>query len=513
MPDRRGETGVDPGRNAGTVLARNTLLNLGGFGLPLVVAVFAMPFVVEGLGPERFGILALVWVVLGYMALLDMGLGRATTKFAAEALAEGDDHWIASSARIAAGLQVVVGVVGGAGLALAVPLLVEGFLDVPPSLEPEARSSFYLLAVVTPLLLVTNTFRGLLEAAQRFDLVNAVRLPVSTANFLLPLVGVLLGWSLPAIVAGLMVMRAAALTAYVGFTLRQYPGLLVRSPARPGDARRLLGFGGWLTISSLISPILVYLDRFIIGGAVSLAAVGYYSAPHEIVMRLTLLPASIVATLFPALSVGARLGEERRVARLVAGSLKFLLVTAGPVLVTLAALAPDILGLWLGAAFAVESGLALRFLAAGMLINTLAYVPNVLLQAAGRPDLPAKFHMVELPAHVVVLWLFVAAWGIPGAAAAWALRVAVDAGLLFATSARLGLLSWSAMRVSRIPSTVALLGVLAALLALVGAWISTPLPRLLAAAVVLVLAGGAMWAGVLDREERDRLVVAFRRTS
>lgn len=264
-------------------------------------------------------------------------------------------------------------------------------------------------------------------------------------------------------------------------------------------------------MSSLISPLLVYLDRFIIGGAVSLAAVGYYSAPHELVMRLTLLPASIVATLFPALSAGARLGEEERLGRLVAGSLKFLLISAGPVLVTLAALAPDILGLWLGAAFAVESGLALRFLAVGMLINALAYVPNVLLQAAGRPDLPAKFHMAELPVYVAVLWLFVATWGIPGAAAAWALRMALDAALLFGTSVRLGLLSWSAIRDARIPYTLFLLAGLAAVITLVAGWVSPVLPRLLLVGVILLLAAGAAWTTALDGNERDRLSLAFRR--
>lgn len=511
MPARRSGPPADAGRNAGSILARNTLLNLGGFGLPLVVGVFAMPVVVEGLGPERFGILALVWVVLGYMALLDMGLGRATTKFAAEALADGDSDRIASSARIAASCQLVVGVASGVGLALAVPLLVERFLDVPPALEPEARSSFYRLALITPLLLITNTFRGLLEAAQRFDLVNAVRLPVSTANFLIPLAGVLLGWSLPIIVAVLMAMRAAALAAYLGFTLREYPGVLTRTRARGEDVRELLGFGGWVTVSSLISPLLVYLDRFIVGGAVSLAAVGYYSAPHEIVMRLTVLPASIVATVFPALSAGARLGERQRIGRLVARSLKFLLVSAGPVLVALAALAPDILGLWLGAVYAVESGLALRFLAAGMLINALAYIPNVLLQAAGRPDLPAKFHMAELPVHLAVLWAFVAAWGISGAAAAWALRVAVDCALLFVASARLGLISWAEIRLARIPATLAFLVVLTGLLALVTTWIPVLIPRLLAGGIVLLMAAAAIWSAVLDSAERERLMLAFRR--
>ena len=69
------------------LLARNTLINLLGLGLPLAAAVVAIPPIVDGLGPERFGILGLIWVFAAWLGLLDLGLGRATTHFAAGAAA------------------------------------------------------------------------------------------------------------------------------------------------------------------------------------------------------------------------------------------------------------------------------------------------------------------------------------------------------------------------------------------------------------------------------------------
>jgi O-antigen/teichoic acid export membrane protein len=58
----------------GSLLARNTLFNLIGQGLPLVVAVVTIPFIIQGLGIDRFGLLSLAWVVLGYFAIFDSGL-------------------------------------------------------------------------------------------------------------------------------------------------------------------------------------------------------------------------------------------------------------------------------------------------------------------------------------------------------------------------------------------------------------------------------------------------------
>jgi len=50
---------------SGRLLARNTLLNLIGQAVPLLVGVVTVPFIIRGLGTERFGLLSLAWVIWG----------------------------------------------------------------------------------------------------------------------------------------------------------------------------------------------------------------------------------------------------------------------------------------------------------------------------------------------------------------------------------------------------------------------------------------------------------------
>jgi len=83
-----------------------------------------------------------------------------------------------------------------------------------------------------------------------------------------------------------------------------------------------------------------------------------------------------------------------------------------------------------------ESSLVFQILAWGVLINSLAQIPLALLQGMERPDLPAKFHLGEVPFYVAAAWLLVHLWGIKGAALAWTLRVALDALLLFGAVSR-----------------------------------------------------------------------------
>jgi hypothetical protein len=53
--------------------------------------------------------------------------------------------------------------------------------------EPKHCSVFYFLAASIPVVIASAGLCGVLEAYQRFDLANAVRLPMGLFNFLSPL--------------------------------------------------------------------------------------------------------------------------------------------------------------------------------------------------------------------------------------------------------------------------------------------------------------------------------------
>lgn len=99
-------------------------------------------------------------------------------------------------------------------------------------------------------------------------------------------------------------------------------------------------------------------------------------------------------------------------------------------------LAHEGLDLWLGAEFAQNSTRVLQWLVVGRFINGLAQIPFALIQSAGRPDLTAKLHFIELPFYLLIVWWLIGAYGIEGAAVAWVARVAVDTLILFGIAHR-----------------------------------------------------------------------------
>ncbi len=494
----------------GGLLTRNTLLNLLGLGLPLVVALVSVPFVIRGLGTARYGILALVWVILNAFVIFDMGLGGAVTKFVAEALGKDRQETLPRLVWTAAILQAALGVLGGLALAAATPFVVERILNIPGDLLTEARSSFYILALAGPVVLISRSFIGVMEAAQRFDLLNAARAPFMAANPLLQLLGVGLGWGLPGIVALLVVSHGIMVAIQFWMCTWAFPK--IKSFPRFGlqELRTLLGFGRWVAVSNFISPILVYFDRFVIGALLTMSAVAYYSAPYGMATQLWIIPTSFAATLYPAFSALHGQGERGRIGALLCRSVKFLLLALGPAVIVGVVYAPQILLLWLGPDFADESAIVLRFLLVGVLANSLAWVPYVFLQGLGRPDITAKLHMVECPLHMLLVWGAVSIGGINGAALAWSLRAAVDALLLFVFASRQASLTPKSFLVERVPQTAWLLICLGACALGIHALAVASWLRLALLIVAVSMMGALAWYYLFNPGDRAQVGMLFR---
>jgi O-antigen/teichoic acid export membrane protein len=404
----------------------DTLWNLSGNAIPLLAGLAAIPPLVSALGVERFGLLTLIWMLIGYFSLLDMGMGRALTQLVAAAGSAGEGPRNAAMIRTAVRLVASIGVAGGAVLALATPLLVEKVLTVSREMQPEARNAIYLSVLSLPVTVLTTALRGALEGLRRFAVVNMLRVPLGIATFLVPL---LVAWVTPdlaAIAAGLFVVRALGLLAHWIACRSAFPALAMPSVPEPGTARSLIGFGGWMTVSNVIGPLMVYMDRFAIGAVATLAAVAYYTTPYEIVTKLWIIPAALTATLFPALA-GSRTEASSGPARLLSQSTAATFACLFPAVALVVAFAREALSLWLGEEFAGQSYRVAQWLAAGVLINSLALIPFTYIQARGRPDITAKLHLLELPFYLAALWWMLEHLGIEGAAIAWTARVALDA--------------------------------------------------------------------------------------
>ncbi|HXO38624.1 MAG TPA: flippase [Candidatus Acidoferrum sp.] len=417
-------------------IAGNTFWNLLGNCFPVAVAVVCLPILKRGLGTERLGIISLAWVVIGYFGLFDLGLSRALTKLVAERIGQRRESEIPSLVWTSLFLMTGLATVGAILTFLLAPVLVERLLKVPASLSHEALGSFYWLGAAVPVVVLTAGLRGVLEALQRFRLATAIRIPMGIFTYLGPAALLPFTHSLIPIIALLVLGRALACAAHFWACFHAMPSLRSGFGFHRASAKPLFIFGSWMTVSNVVGPLMVTFDRFLIGTVISIAAVAYYSIPYEVVTKLWLISMALVGVLFPAFSTTSHIDRTRLVFLYECG-VKYIFIVLLPLALVLVLFAPEGLALWLGNDFAHNSAPVARLLAVAVLVNSMAHVPFTHLQSVGRPDLTAKFHLLELPAYLVALFFLARHFGITGVAVAWLSRVMLDSFLLFWFSFRL----------------------------------------------------------------------------
>ncbi|WMW04822.1 flippase [Pseudomonas entomophila] len=417
-------------------VVKGALLNLGGLGLPMVVAFFSIPYLIELLGAEKFGLLALIWAVVSYAGIFDLGLGRALTQQIAAHDAMGAHQKLGGLIGTAYGLMLLVSV----GLGLLMFLLSTSIVGVVKGVTniEETEAAFHVMAASVPFIILASGFRGVLEARQAFGQVNYVRLPLGIYTFVGPVVvACLFGARLDLIAVALVLGRVMACVAYLWFVVKSAAIEEHRTLAwESKHVKSLCASGGWLSVASVVGPVMGYADRFVLGGIISATAVAYYVTPNELVTKLWILPGALTAVLFPLFSSDLSGAGRSATVRLFDFSSMIIYSMIAPLSLILAVFSYEVLKLWVGAEFAVEGQAILVIFAFAILINCMAHVPLTLLQGGGDARLVALLQVVEIPMFLLVLWWLTLKFGVLGAASAWVLRAVFDTILMLYLACR-----------------------------------------------------------------------------
>jgi O-antigen/teichoic acid export membrane protein len=318
-----------------------------------------------------------------------------------------------------------LGLVGGLAVLAMTPIAIS-WLAVSSDMRDEVQLAFLWMAVSVPAIVITSSYRGVLEGLHRFDLVNIVRIPANMANYIGPLLAMnFLPSRIDIIVATIVVGRYLVLLAY-GVLVRRLTARHFGSWAlASGHIGSLARFGGWMSVVNFSQPSVVLFDRFLIGSVVSLSAVSFYAVPYEIISKLWIFSSSILGVLFPLIcSVGAddreSLASIRKLALAVLISISLLICGLGLVF------APELLGLWVGDGVARESAVPARILCMAMFFSVISQVPFTILNGVGRSDITGKLMVFQFIAYALLAAMLATYFGILGVAVAWLVKVAFE---------------------------------------------------------------------------------------
>ena len=406
-------------------IARNTAYNLLGSAIPLVVSLVTIPIYISLIGEARYGVLAIAWLLLGYFGLFDLGLGYATAQRIAvmrdaPAAERAQTFWTALT------LNVGLGIVGGLLMWPIASYFFGNVFKVEEPIRQEVLAVVPWLMLAVPMATLTGVLTGALQGRERFLELNLISVTGTVLFQLLPLSAAML-WRVDLGIILPVVLAVRLIT--VGMLFERCHKHLVCNQEITfvrAQAGQLLRFGGWVTVTSFVGPLMSIVDRFVIGSTVGAKAVTYYTVPLQLAERSSVIPVALTSAMFPRFAAST-LQEERRLAF---EGLRILAIVMTPLVAAGILLMDLFLAWWITPAFAKQSSLIGQIVLIGIWANGFARVPLMQLQARGRPDLVAKCHLAELLPYFGLLYLGLTEFGLVGAATAFTIRVIVDFFLL-----------------------------------------------------------------------------------
>jgi O-antigen/teichoic acid export membrane protein len=405
----------------------NIASNIVGTLLPALAALVAVPFLLQHLGIDGFGVFSLQVAALFFFGLADFGISRAIVLLSFEPPDAGRDGW---RRPYALGLRYTAMLAAGV-LALGAVATAVLWHWQPTGIAPRDLAwSSGLTFVSAAFMLLTQPPRAALEAQQRFLLANLIRGPAAAAIFLAPLAAFTIEATLTSAAVAILITRVLAAFAWFAACGRARPGGTAVPGPTPELRSAFLRKAGWLGLTNLVSLLVGYADRFVLAPFTSAAAVGQYVIAQEVATKLWIASGAVVSAGMPRLAAqGAQLDHEglRGTTRHLGAAMWGLGVAPAALLVLFA---EPLLKLWLRASFDPASVLPLQVMAIGIGVNNLTQINFALLQVHGGEQRGAWLQVFHFLFLCLALAVLVPAFGIRGAALAFTLRLLLDALLV-----------------------------------------------------------------------------------
>lgn len=406
-------------------LGRHALSNFAASIFPVLVALVTVPFYLRFIGAERYGVLAIIWTLLGYFGFFDFGFGRAVAQRMAR-MADAPEGERSTLLWTGLAATFLLGIIGSLILWLGADYILTNIGNLSEQNRREASAAVFWLLPALPILLSASVLDGALQARMRFYELNSIQVLGNTLAQLVPLAVAATGRiELQALVPAVLAPRIITITLLYWQARKHVPlcghPVFDRSHLKP-----LISYGGWISVTSILAPLLVTIDRLVIASVSGAKAAAYYTVPYSLVSNSMVISSSLSSALFPRLaSSNPTQGKE------LAKQASAILVTVmTPVVITGLFLVQPFLELWVGKEFSANCTGVAELILLGVWVNATVIPHHARFIATENPRTIAFIFLMETPIYLLMLWQGVTQWGVVGAAGAWCLRVVLDTGIL-----------------------------------------------------------------------------------
>lgn len=403
----------------------NIIANFGSNVWIAFLNIVLIPFYLDYLGIEAYGIVGLFSSIQAFVNLLDFGLSptlnRELARLSVKKGSAQEMHDLKRTLEIPNWISAILIIALISALA---PFIANHWLD-PKNLSVQTvTQALIIIGINIAIQFSMNLYRGGLMGLQKQLLLGVINVScVSFRSIGALLVLILISPTIQAFLLWQGLISLIQLVIVAATLKRSLPETSGKGVFKKELLYRVWRFAAGITGLSLVGLILTQTDRIILSRMLNLESFGYYVLAGTVSgMALYMVATSISVAVYPQFSQLVSLNDERTLRELYHRSCQITSVFVFPIMTILTLFSYDILFVWTGKEeIASNTYNILSIVAVGSGLHVLMYLPHSLQLAYGWTRLSLTTNIMAVIFLVPLMIAGVYRYGAVGGAAAWVL--------------------------------------------------------------------------------------------
>ena len=422
---------------------KNSIYNVMGFICPIGLSLVFTPYIVHNLGNDAYGILAIVSMVTGYFAFLNLGLGTAGLKYVSEYYAKKDYDTVNSIINILILIYGILGIIGLISILTLTNLLATKVFKIPMNMVNVTKFAFYISAFGFLITFIKSVFASIPKALHRFDIENIISIIFGSASSLLAVLLLFIGFGFKEIVILRFGIGLAMLFVLIIVVKRLLPFYKLRIKFDKKLIKKLFSFGIFEFFTQLTNITSYHAAKIIIAAMLGPFWLTYYVIPQTLTVRVNGFIYKISEIIFPLSSELSSTGQHKRLTNMYLKMSRITLVFKLAIYVPLIMFSYKILYFWMGEDFAKEGWIVMVFLCSGFFLNSIALIPAIINLGLAKPKINAFFSVIVMVVQLTLLFPLTKLMGIKGSALSVLIAMGIAPFFLF-------FVNWKVLKISNI---------------------------------------------------------------
>ena len=404
-------------------LKHNILANYFSQAYVAALGIITVPFYINYMGVEAYGLIGFYTVLQAWFQLLDAGLSstlaRESSRFSAGV---GDVSTLNMLRRFLEIIFLIIGVAGILFFIFFAPMISQNWLKVGELNQLEVINSIKFMGFIVAFRWMSCLYRGMIAGFERQVWLGSFNVGVATARYLLCLPIIIFWNSSPTIYfsyqMAISLLELLGLYAKVNQLL---PFNLNSIGIDRATLRNPLKFTTGVALTSVIGILMTQADKLLLSKFIPLADFGEFSLAVLLSGGINLLAIPIGMALQPSLTKIAATADERELCKVYKYYTQVMCIAVFPAAFTLYSCAMPILFAWTGSVLSFSTALVLGVYGLGNAVMNVAAFAYYVQYAKGNVRLHLignlLFAIIYLP---FVFWI-AQTYGAVGAAFSWLL--------------------------------------------------------------------------------------------